>query len=255
MLDVDSPPDSSVSVLTGLAAPGEMALGDAYGPAPARRCPGDGDVAAEVHQHARRRAAAQRTPSRTVGGECLGRGAEVEADTGRHADGPRTAIDLDDVPAAHATGAQPADARAPDLGEVAVIARELERASHGGIDQPVGEHRGAKRLLERVEQDRAHTQWPSSCRVDPRQLGVLAEPAAGRVDLRELGLDRGARVVMRAGAEDHHCRGGPERPPARACRGVAHDPPDTCGSGTGAGAGWVSCVAAGGCAGGSSGAG
>ena len=94
--------------------------------------------------------------------------------------------------------------------------------------------------------------WPftgahrlTRCGVQPNELGVLAEAAAGEVDGGQVFLDGGACGLERALVRDDHRGGGAERAPRRARR--AHEPPDVAAGGAGAGAGAGGAAGACGC--------
>ena len=96
-----------------------MVVGDEDRPAALGRRPRDGEVAAEVDEDAGSRSRGTRLRG-AVGGERLGRGAEVDLDAGGHADTPVLVVDLDAPPArgrneldVHGLAAGHDDARSP----------------------------------------------------------------------------------------------------------------------------------------------
>ena len=172
-----------------------VVVGDADRPAARGGGPGERDVAAEVDErarsgrlvHPRAHSDRRRAPSRWRPGRS------------RRPRGcgpcPR-AVEPDALPAG---GRDDAHARRlpaarDDDREVGIPAEGAEGAADGRIDVAVRAGRGVERDGERLEQQRAGRERRAGRAVEPRELGVVAEAAAGLVDPAQLVLhDREGR--------------------------------------------------------------
>src|SRR5581483_3967812 len=188
------------------------------------------DVAAERDEGACAARGARRAGGE-VGRERLGGRAQVELHARGNAHRAPLLAELDLAPA---PGGREGDA------ERAVVAGEAERAADGRVDETAGGGRRAERGAEGAEEHAADRRLAPGGRVQPRELGVGAEPAAGAVDLAEQALDGGAGGGERLRLGCAHGRRRAEG--AEAGRGDGHEPPLTATGGA-----WV---AAGGCGGG-----
>ena len=184
----------------------------------------------------RSRASRRSSAGGAVSGQRLRARAEVELDAVRDSNALGSPIEAHAPPAGRAEAVGRRRAVGTELGEVAVVPEVPDRPSDGRVDGAVGCARDAQRDLDRLHQEIADPDHLTCRLVHPRELGVVAEPAAGTVDPVELGLEQLAGADDRAGLRhENGCRG-PERRPAR--RGDhSQEPPETLGAGAGAGTG------------------
>ncbi len=227
---------------------------------PAGAGPAGGDVAAERDEHPGR-AGVVRGPGTAVGGQRLGRRAEVQRHTRGQRHPRRVAGHLNLLPARPpapvdgdpaALAQRRAGRHRDQLVPVAVIAERDEVGGERRVHRAVGGVGGVDGEADSLREQRAHGQRArtgTGRRVQPAQLGVLAKAAGGRVDGIKLALDGrpcgrigrtvvaqqsgGAEGVPRLGAAGRRGRDG---------RCVTHhEPPETAGAGadwgTGAGCG------------------
>ena len=91
-----------------------------------------------------------------------------------------------------------------DRREVAVVAEAPDRPPDGRVDVAAGGPRGAQRDLDRLEQQLPTRPARRAAALTPRQLRVVAEPAAGPVDRVELAPEEraGAAIAPGVGDED-----------------------------------------------------
>ena len=113
-----------------------------------------------------------------------------------------------------------AGAAVDDEREVAVVAEVPHRGAQGGVDVAVRDVGGPQRDPERLDEQRAHLHRAPPRAVQPGQLGVLAEAAAGTVDLVQAPAQERHGRGERGGLLDRDQRRRPERgkagrPPAR----------------------------------------
>src|SRR6476469_11102919 len=182
-----------------------MVVADGHTPAAVRGRPGDRAAAAERVGDARGGA---------VGGQGLRARAEVELDAGRDSNAPAARIEAHAPP----SGARGQLGRRCRVGtefvEVTVVSEVADRSSKGWVDGAVSRASDAQGDLYRLDQEIAHLDRVAVRLVDPRELGVGAEPAAGSVDPVEVGLEQLPGADDRARLSDkNRCRG-PERAPA-----------------------------------------
>ena len=146
-----------------------------------------------------------------------------------------TSVELDGTPTCHLLerGSEGAAVASRNEQKRPVVAGEPERAADRRVDQSVGRRRSVEGRAQRFEQQRADTHRTARG-VRARELAVAAEPAAGQVELRQLGLDRGARPPELRGLGDSDKRGRSQR---RERRRRCHEPPETTTAGAGVGAG------------------
>src|SRR4051794_5629134 len=109
-----------------------MVVGYPHAPATGRRLARDGDVAAEVDQHAYRERR-RHTCGCAVRGERLGGGAEVELDSLGNAHAPARVVDLERAPAWRGRDPDPHRRALAHLGEVAVVAGKSQQTADGGV--------------------------------------------------------------------------------------------------------------------------
>ena len=131
-----------------------------------------------------------------VGGERLRGRAEVDLDAGRDVDDAAGAVDARRAPAGGGDDAQArrlAAARDDD-GEVAVPAERAQRAADGGVDVAVGARGGVAARRERLQQERAGRERRAGRAVEPGELGVVAEAAAGSSMRRSSSWTRATRL-------------------------------------------------------------
>ena len=206
VLDVARPPERRVSACPGACGGASMVVGDPDRPAGGGRRARDGDVAAEVDEHARALGCRGRPPRP--------RGRQPAPSRWRRGRGSRRA-GIRTTPRASSTDTalQPATRRGDEPGrpvadgrEVAVVAGEDERLPDRGIDDPVGQRGGAQRDRERLEQPRPDADRTAGTGVEAGELGIGAEPAAGEVDGGQLRLDRAARRRQRVRIGDDEAR-------------------------------------------------
>ena len=87
-----------------------------------------------------------------------------------------------------------------DQGEITVVADRVHGRAHGGVDIPVSEPGGPQRDRDRLREQRADLDGLGAgavgagchCRVERDDLGVGAEPAAGKVDRSQVLLQHAA---------------------------------------------------------------
>ena len=189
-----------------------VVVGDTQGPAVAGGRTGDGQITAEGHEHAG--AAGLLDEARAaVGGIGLGDRSQVELDPGREGHGAAPAVELDAPPAG---GGNDADAGTRAAGaherEVAIPAERAHRAADGGIDVAAGRGGRSERDGKHVAEERADRDRPPGRAVQPGELGVVAEAAAGEIERPQLvGHERSGlveRVRLRDGdLREHADRG------------------------------------------------
>ena len=164
-----------------------------------------------------------------VGGPGLADGAEVEGGAGRDPDARRRGSSP--MPARRrGPGARVGRRAAPcrrasrSWREVAVVAELDQGPAEQRVDQPAGLLGGLAGDLDRGDQQRVDLDPLARRPVGAGQVGVVAEPAAGRVDVGQHPLRRGGRRRRgrRAGVRPgkRRCRA---RRSARACAS-GHDP-------------------------------
>ncbi len=174
--------------------------GDGDGPAAERARTGHGHVPAHAHQRTRsgRRSDA---PGSAVGGEGLGRGAQVEVDSGWESDRPVSVVVLDIPPPGCAR--RRCVERRPDrwhVGEVSVVSEFLDSKSDGGVHGTLGALGHFQGHDDGLVEKRTHLDR-SALRVQAPNLGIGPEPATGSVDGLQLlaqdglGLRQGAVVI------------------------------------------------------------
>ncbi len=200
-LEVARPPSAIAIVCPGASGPERWSSvtwirQPPGGPDPA---PGGGDVAAEADQHPAARSLPHR-PGAAVGGPRFGGGAEVEHDPAGNPHGGARRVKLDGAVAAE----PPGDQRGRHLRgrltrtlaqqrKVAVVARQHQRGANRWIDVTAGYLGGTQGYLQRLEQQRRDPhRAPPGVLVDPGQVGVGAETAAGTVDRVELARENRA---------------------------------------------------------------
>ena len=159
-----------------------MILGDADRPAVRWRRAGRCDVAADAHEHATRRVQRRRCGG-DVGRERLGGGAVVELDARRQADRGVRVVELDAAPAAGP--AKPDRTAGADRREVAVVSGGAHRGADRRVQIAVGQPGGAQGAAGGADEQPADAHRGPAGGVEPAQLGVVAEAAAGAVDLVE----------------------------------------------------------------------
>ena len=194
-----------------------MVVGDAHRPPLLRRVARHCHVAAKVHEHARLRiSAAAPAAARSAARAFAVAPRSSSTPRGTRTAPRRSSTSIDRQPGVATTVTR----RSPfaELREVAVVARQAQRAADRRIDVAVGESSGAKRDLQRGKKQRADRHPAALCAIDASQLGVVAKAATGEVDLGELRDDESAHVGQRRrlSHEDRHLRA--ERLPARRCR-------------------------------------
>ncbi len=144
-----------------------MIVGHPHAPAAGGRRPGDGQVAAERHEHAAP-SGLERGGGRPVGSQRLGGRAEVEGHAPRE---PGSSPPRDRAAPSASRGSWPAAEiramrpRSDHLVEVAVIAERDQRAPHRRVDVAAGQPRRPQRTAHRVEQDRPDPDRRSGGRV------------------------------------------------------------------------------------------
>ena len=230
MLDVARPPSRIATIGPGASTAGAVVVGDAQRPAAAGGRSGGGHVTAEGDEdagagrvvHALRAA---------VGGVGLGDRAEVELDAGRQGHEAAPAVELDTAPAGGGHDADAARLAADaDEREVAIPAEPAHRAPDGGVDVAAGRGGRPQRDGKHVEQERSRRERTPGRAVQPGELGVVAEAAAGQVERAQLGGDELGGLVERVGPRDgdlreHADRGEGARGDGRRRRGVRRSGP------------------------------
>ncbi len=162
-----------------------------------------------------------------VGGERLGRGAQVERDPARDPHAARARVQQHRAPAGHGLHPhQPGGAAALHQPEVAVVADVVHRAADGRVHVSAAHLGGAQRHGERLRQELADLDHLARGRVDAAELGVVAEAAAGQVDVLERGPQERLRLIDGARPVHDHERGGAQRGEGRRRQLAAHDAPD-----------------------------
>jgi hypothetical protein len=142
--------------VAGLVDRSVVSVGDADHPPLLGRRSGHGQIAPEVDQDPGPggRGGCLRAP---IGATGLGRGSQVDTDTRWKRDGLAASVEPHAAP--------PGDSLVADLergsvgryvGEVTVIAAQLERVAHGGIDDPLGQVCGLERFLQGHEEGPGH---------------------------------------------------------------------------------------------------
>jgi len=203
-----------------------VVVGHADLPALARRLPADRDVTAEAHEHAAT-CEVGRPRRDAVGGERLGRGAEVQPDAARRTQRALLGVPLQPSPAGRRTGLCDGLVVVADLGEVAVVAQRANGPADRRVNGAVGQLGRAERNGDRLGEQRPHLDGGPACGVHAGDLRIGAEAAAGRVDRGQL-LDqdrtRGGQT-RRVGREERD-RGPPHGPLDPARLGAGHDAPE-----------------------------
>ena len=175
-------------------------LGHGDRPAVPGRRPGDGDVTAQADQSAALVSGGGHDgPDGAVRAHALGRGAEIQPDTGRQPE--QRPVEPQQLPARRGDRragrlavlaarrlAAPADRR-----EVAVVAERDERGADRRIGEPAGPPGRGQRHADRLGQPVAEHEQPAPGVVQPAQLRIRAEPAGLPVQRREHGIGGGAR--------------------------------------------------------------
>ena len=163
-----------------------MIVGDPHRPATERRGPGDRDVTTQRDEDAGARPLC-RGERGAVSGERLRRRTQIELHTGRDPDRSAILVQLDESPAGSrreshcAAPVSPADDR-----ERPVVAGESEPAADGRVDQPAGCRGSSQRDAHGLEEITPGLELFALGSIQPRQLGVVTEPAARAIDSLEL---------------------------------------------------------------------
>ena len=176
---------------------------DAHGPAALGRRAGDGDVAAEADEHAAAAGALVRRAAQRSAASAFAVEPRSTSTPGRDARRCARARSMRIVrqPAAGTGSIRCGSVRGDDDVEVAVPAEPAQRAADGGVDVAAGRRarRARRRSAPRAAAGRPLNGRPPA-RLSARQLGVVAEAAAGEVDRVQLaadGVDAAARARPR----------------------------------------------------------
>ena len=171
MLEVARPPASIAT--TGPAASRLVVIRESNRPAAIGRRAGHGDVAAQADQYpgSRRSGGDHR---RAVGGECLRRRAQIEAQAAWKQHGPGCPVEGHGPPARRRVRL---DRRTVlgDLVQVAVVADLLECPADGRVYRAAGESSRLKGHFDRFEQELARPPGQTRRGVEANELGVVAE--------------------------------------------------------------------------------
>ena len=167
--------------------------------------------------------AADAPARRPVCGQRLRRRTEVERDAPRHPYGPIP--QLDHRPAGDRTrrGVRSAGAR-PYRCEVAVIACRDQRAADRRVDRSPGRRGRVQRVPQGLGEHRRDPHRVALRGVDPRQLGVGAEPIARGPHCRDLRFQGTPRDLHPASVRHHEASRHP--PHEEAPGGLHHEPPE-----------------------------
>ena len=186
-------------------------VGNAHDPALFWGWSGDGDITAEVDQHARP-GLCDDGPGGPIGTEGLGRGAEVECHPGRHLHRRRVPIDPDRLPARYRSQLD-AKGRPGDRHrrEVPVIADGLQGATHCRHDESAGQPGRPQGGIDRFEEERRGRTRAATCRVEAGELAVGAEAAGGQVDGVEFRAQHGQGSVANVPVGQDDGRGRAQR--------------------------------------------
>ena len=203
-----------------------MVVGDPDRPAALGRLAGQRDVTAERDERPRAGGGVH-ARAQPVGRQRLGRRAEVEAGPRRQPHRARRRVEPDRAPAGRDArrGRRRARPLLEHQGEVAVVAQPDHGGADRRVDVPVGELGGAERRGDRVEQNPAHGDRPPRGPIDGGELRVVAEAAAGPVDLLEALAQHPLALGQGGGVGHDQDRGGAERGKGRE-RELPHEPPD-----------------------------
>ena len=197
-----------------------MVVGDEDRPAAGGCRPGDGDVAAEIHED-RGAGRARRCSGGAVGGERLRGRTEVDDDAGGDAYATELVVDLDPAPAGRGDELEARRrAAGDDDAEVRVPTEGAEGCAHGRVDGAAGCLGGGDPCPERLAQETARRHPLPSALREPGDLRVGAEAAACAVDRVELAFEDLDRARQRTRVERRHLGGGAEG--GERCRGGIH---------------------------------
>ena len=181
-----------------------------------------------------------------IGGQRLRGRAEVDLDARRYAHRAAGAVDTDRAPPCGGNGLDVRRLRAGDHDrEIAVPTESAQRTAHRRVDVAacgLGSLHGDR---EAFQQQRADGERPAARAVQPDELRVVAEAAAGKVDRGQLAAHDRDGVPERTRLGDGHLGRRAERAEDRGL-GPPHDPPETATGGAveTAGAWTVAAVAA-----------
>ena len=203
-----------------------VVVGHADLPALAGRLPADRDVTAEAHEHAAT-CEVGRPRRDAVGGQRLGRGAQVQPDAARRTQRPLLGVPLQPSPTGRRTGGGYGLVIVADLGEVAVVAQRANGATDRRVDGAIGQLGRPERNGHRLGEQRPNLDGGPACGVHAGDLGIGAEATARRVDRGQL-LDQDrtrGRQTRRVGREERD-RCPPYGPLDPARRAAGHDAPE-----------------------------
>src|SRR5262249_42200992 len=136
-----------------------------------------------------------------VRGPGLGRRPKVQLRAVRELHQPPPAVEMHVAPAGYAARPHGPRSRVQAAGlrlrglqerEVAVVADPRQRLPASRVDVAVGEPGRAQRRLDQLSEQLADAGDRAGGRVEPGELGVRPEPAAGQIDGRQLGIGDGA---------------------------------------------------------------
>src|SRR5581483_6977289 len=203
-------------------AGGLLVVDDPHPPTALRSLPGDGDVPAEIDQHAAADCVVDARGG-AVGCQRLGRGAEVQDQPGRHARQIPRPVELDFPPTGDRAGGDGgtctrAGAVTCQLGEIAVVAELDQGRATGRVDIAVGVAGRLQRHVQGLGEQCAYSHGTALRAVEPGQFRVGAEPGARQVDRGELVLKQRPAVFQRLRSGNQQARAGAqsrERDPDR----------------------------------------